>query len=369
MLEDVSGQPRPPKLHQFAGYFLPYPDTKYEGVVTTIQDDPPMLNWVYVDKDTFEVKYGLRVDAQPHHTGPFDCTRQDRRMTLEGWEGFCAVEETPGVWAVYFDVDDNGLRRKVPMGTRVLEIELIRREKKERKPEPDPNAPQTLDEKMEELKNQQDAEEDEMKRAEGYAVGQETPQQQPQQKIPLPPPPPPPPQQNGVPRSRSRSQSQSQSRSRSQSQGQGSDPNQRARAAAAAALAAGDNKEADQSEQARDIFPTLTAADLAKLNLGAEDLRYVQDAAGLRAEAAADPEERAPISPTSPTSAQSRSIWSAGKTMRESTATSSVYSADAESAAAPASPSLGGPSQETLHRPQSKRQYKPPSVEDEERRL
>ncbi|OQV04520.1 hypothetical protein CLAIMM_09383 [Cladophialophora immunda] len=116
--------------HPFAGYFLPYPDTKYEGVVSTISDIPPILNWIYVDRDTYEVKYGLRVDAQPHVTGPWNCTRQDRRMTLEGWEGFVVVEEEPGLWALYFDRDDDGLRAKIPQGTRVLEVELWRREKR-----------------------------------------------------------------------------------------------------------------------------------------------------------------------------------------------------------------------------------------------
>ncbi|KAI1341051.1 hypothetical protein F5Y15DRAFT_23890 [Xylariaceae sp. FL0016] len=147
--------------YPFSGYFLPYPDSSYEGMVSTISDDPPMLNWIYVDKDTYELKYGLRVDAQDNITGPFDCTRQDRRMTMEGWEGFCAVEEYPGVWALYFDRDDDGLTTKVPMGTRVLEIELTRREKKERKPQPDPLAVQTLDEKMRQHKEQTQREEEE----------------------------------------------------------------------------------------------------------------------------------------------------------------------------------------------------------------
>ncbi|KAI3339732.1 hypothetical protein F4824DRAFT_487686 [Ustulina deusta] len=146
--------------YPFSGYFLPYPDTKYEGLVSTISDDPPMLNWIYVDKDTYEVKYGLRTDAQPHFTGPFDCTRQDRRMTLEGWEGFVAVEDYPGMWALYFDRDDDGLVTKVPMGTRVLEVELTRREKKERKPEPDPNQAQTLDQMMKQHKEQSERQEE-----------------------------------------------------------------------------------------------------------------------------------------------------------------------------------------------------------------
>ncbi|KAI2628477.1 hypothetical protein GGR54DRAFT_587327 [Hypoxylon sp. NC1633] len=147
--------------YPFSGYYLPYPEKPYEGLVSTISDDPPMLNWIYIDKDTYEVKYGVRADAQPHITGPFDCTRQDRRMTLEGWEGFVAVEEFPGIWALYFDRDDDGLITKIPMGTRVLEVELTRREKKERKPEPGQNQPQTLDEKMRQHKEQTQKEEKE----------------------------------------------------------------------------------------------------------------------------------------------------------------------------------------------------------------
>ncbi|KAI0100064.1 hypothetical protein GGR51DRAFT_575880 [Nemania sp. FL0031] len=147
--------------YPFSGYFLPYPGTQYEGLVSTISDDPPMLNWIYVDKDTYEVKYGLRTDAQEHLTGPFDCTRQDRRMTLEGWEGFVAVEDYPGIWSLYFDRDDDGLATKVPMGTRVLEVELTRREKKERKPAPDPNQAQTLDEMMKQHKEQSERQEEE----------------------------------------------------------------------------------------------------------------------------------------------------------------------------------------------------------------
>ncbi|KAK7426983.1 hypothetical protein QQZ08_006581 [Neonectria magnoliae] len=135
------------KGYPLSGYFLPYPDSTYEGLVTTISDDPPMLNWIYVDKKTYEVKYGVRADAQDNLTGPFDCTKQDRRMTLQGWEGFCAVEELPGIWSLFFDVDDNGLKGKIPMGTRILEVELTRREKKEPRPEPDVKVPTTLEEK------------------------------------------------------------------------------------------------------------------------------------------------------------------------------------------------------------------------------
>ncbi|KAJ4982923.1 hypothetical protein SVAN01_11590 [Stagonosporopsis vannaccii] len=119
--------------HMYAGYYLPYPDTKYEGLVTTITDVAPIMNWVYIDKETYEVKYGVRADAQPNLTGPFDCTRQDRRLTFDGWEGWCAVEEYEGYWSLYFDVDDNGLKQKIEPGIRVLELELSRKEKKFKK--------------------------------------------------------------------------------------------------------------------------------------------------------------------------------------------------------------------------------------------
>lgn len=122
--------------HLCTGYFLPYPDSEHEGLVTSISDDPPIMNWIYVDKDTLEVKYGVRVDAQPHITGPFDCTRQDKRLTLDGWEGFVAAQQADGSWALYFDRDDNGLKDKVQRGSRVLEVELWRVEKRRKRGEP-----------------------------------------------------------------------------------------------------------------------------------------------------------------------------------------------------------------------------------------
>ncbi|KAF2001993.1 hypothetical protein P154DRAFT_595611, partial [Amniculicola lignicola CBS 123094] len=127
---DTATEDGNPFGHPYAGYYLPYPDEKYEGIVTTITDVAPILNWVYIDKDTYEIKYGVRADAQPNFTGPFNCTRQDRRMTFDGWEGWCAVEEYPSIWALYFDKDDDGLRSRVAPGTRILEIELTRKEKR-----------------------------------------------------------------------------------------------------------------------------------------------------------------------------------------------------------------------------------------------
>lgn len=127
-------------MHAFAGYYLPYPDNqvkwktagwKGEGLVSTINEDNH-LNWVYVDRETQEVRYGVKSAAQSHHTGPWDCTAVDKRMTFEGWEGFVAVQEDDGQWALYFDRGDNGLQGEGLIGSRgprrMLEVQLRRRE-------------------------------------------------------------------------------------------------------------------------------------------------------------------------------------------------------------------------------------------------
>jgi hypothetical protein len=124
-----------PEDHPFAGYFLPYPDHDWgrqgEGMVSTISNDPPQLNWIYVDRDTCEVKYGNRAESEDHIIGPWDVTKMDRRVMLTGWEGFTAVRYGPGEWALYFDVDDNGLQGVVPDDMTRVEIELVRRERRQ----------------------------------------------------------------------------------------------------------------------------------------------------------------------------------------------------------------------------------------------
>ncbi|KAI2463019.1 hypothetical protein F4781DRAFT_441269 [Annulohypoxylon bovei var. microspora] len=113
--------------HPFAGYFLPYPDAKYSGLVSTICDEPPVMNWIYIDRNSYELKFGTRPWAQPNWPGPFDCSRQDRRLTFAGWEGFFAVKDGD-FWALYFDVDQDNLKSKVKEGIPMLEVELLRTE-------------------------------------------------------------------------------------------------------------------------------------------------------------------------------------------------------------------------------------------------
>jgi len=123
--------------HLFSGYFMPYPGKNWgrkgDGYVSTIYDEPPQLNWIYVDKDTYEVKYGLKVDAEPHLVGPWNSSPIDKRLIFDAWEGFTVVEVEDNVWQLYFDVDDDGLEQKVPLDKRIMEIELTRKEVRMRK--------------------------------------------------------------------------------------------------------------------------------------------------------------------------------------------------------------------------------------------
>ncbi|KAG2421021.1 hypothetical protein HFD88_000637 [Aspergillus terreus] len=96
--------------HTAQAFYIDYPEleeTKHLkrglGLVTTISDDPPMLNWIYADKDTHELKYGNRSQSVAHVVGPWDWADEEKTVTLEQKRGFVAVEEDDGAWAVYFD--------------------------------------------------------------------------------------------------------------------------------------------------------------------------------------------------------------------------------------------------------------------------
>ncbi|KAI4676314.1 uncharacterized protein J4E88_007228 [Alternaria novae-zelandiae] len=141
--DGADGEGREP-LHPFAGFYIAYPDEDRSpperGLVTTISDDPPMLNWVYCDKKTYELRYSNRTGSIMHHVGVWDWTEDETHLTFEGWEGFMAIDEWDGAdedpdtpwgkeglrWAVYFDKDDNGLKGR-HKGRDMFEISLKRR--------------------------------------------------------------------------------------------------------------------------------------------------------------------------------------------------------------------------------------------------
>ncbi|KAH6675414.1 hypothetical protein B0J14DRAFT_636932 [Halenospora varia] len=121
--------------HPFCGYFLKYPERPFEGLVSTIAEDPPIMNWIYVDQYTNEMKFGIRAESEYHYTGPFDTTRQNRRLLFQGWEGFVAILGEHGFWELRVDRDGDlckGVLEKEEEGkwakSVVLEVELRRYE-------------------------------------------------------------------------------------------------------------------------------------------------------------------------------------------------------------------------------------------------
>ena len=126
-------QPRDEHRHPFTGFYIAYPDNDRpytRGLVSTISRDPPMLNWIYVDKDTLECKYASRSGSIEHHVGSYDWTTEEAEnscVTLDEFEGFVAVDEGGGKgWAIYFDMNDDGLK-SVKKGRKTCEVSLMRR--------------------------------------------------------------------------------------------------------------------------------------------------------------------------------------------------------------------------------------------------
>lgn len=128
-LSSYDGKPN----HPFTGYYLPYPDSNFEGLVSTISDNPPQLNWIYLDTGSkiFQISHGLRKEAERGLTGPWGarvCSNGEIRFLMENWEGFTAVEDEPGLWSLCFDRYDDGLKGKLREDQRTVEVELIREE-------------------------------------------------------------------------------------------------------------------------------------------------------------------------------------------------------------------------------------------------
>jgi hypothetical protein len=127
-LSTYEGKPN----HPFTGYYLPYPDSNFDGLVSTISKEPPQLNWIFLHKESWQICCGLRVEADRQLPGPWGakvCSNGEKRFIMEDWEGFIAVEtEETGLWGLYFDKYNNGLKGKVTGDWRTVEIELIREE-------------------------------------------------------------------------------------------------------------------------------------------------------------------------------------------------------------------------------------------------
>jgi len=129
-------------------FYVEYPEldeTKHLkrglGLPTHVSDNPPLLNWVYVDEETHELKYGNRSQSVTHLVGPWDWTDDEKVITLEEKRRFVAVEEEDegeGVWALYFDRDGDELAAVLEEQGRLdsafVPVELVRKVFVEEKP-------------------------------------------------------------------------------------------------------------------------------------------------------------------------------------------------------------------------------------------
>ena len=136
-------------FHPFSGFYVAYPDEQRPqpapmGLVSTISVEPPMLNWIYVDNDTLELKHGNRTQSRPHWVGSWKWTtgqdadddgdpdEEPGGLTLDGEERFVVVEpvrggETNGRWELRWDRHDDGLKGVDGIkGRRVLRVSLER---------------------------------------------------------------------------------------------------------------------------------------------------------------------------------------------------------------------------------------------------
>lgn len=121
----VPRQTLPDTSHPFEGFCIEYPDPERPrplplGLVSTISKDPPMLNWIYVDENTREVKYGNRTRSRVHTVGSWGWDAGEEGgaggLTLEGAEGAVAVEADDG-WEIRWEDEDGNIgveaRRKL----------------------------------------------------------------------------------------------------------------------------------------------------------------------------------------------------------------------------------------------------------------
>jgi len=76
-------------------------------MVSYISDDPPALNWMFVDKDSHMIRHGSRADTLGGHTvGPWNWSSDELWLTLEGSDAdFVAVQQENKKWAVAWDGD------------------------------------------------------------------------------------------------------------------------------------------------------------------------------------------------------------------------------------------------------------------------
>lgn len=121
-----------PASFPFNGFYISYPDPNRNpapiGLVSFISSDPPALNWIYIDKDTRQLRYGNRTQSITHQVGPWGYESGEEGgaggLAFDGSEGAVAVETDEG-WEVRWE-DEDGNTGDVG-GKRALNVSLERK--------------------------------------------------------------------------------------------------------------------------------------------------------------------------------------------------------------------------------------------------
>jgi hypothetical protein len=135
-------------------FYIEYPEleeTKHLkrglGLPTYVSANPPLLNWIYADVNTHEMKYGNRSQSVTHIVGPWDWTEDERVLSLEESTRFVAVEEDEGEWALYFDGDGDDceaiLEEQGKLDKAFVPVKLVRRLAEEPPPGPQQGSSQS----------------------------------------------------------------------------------------------------------------------------------------------------------------------------------------------------------------------------------
>ncbi|KAL4994558.1 VPS28 protein-domain-containing protein [Aspergillus recurvatus] len=136
-IDDPNPASREVESHAGQAFYIDYPEPDHMkdlkrglGLVSTIQDNPPMLNWIYCDKETHELRYGNRTQSCEHVPAPWDWTDNEMTIVLERSWAFYAVKEKDvearWSWAVYLDRDGDELQRVLGDEVVVVPVKLKR---------------------------------------------------------------------------------------------------------------------------------------------------------------------------------------------------------------------------------------------------
>jgi hypothetical protein len=158
-LADPDPAKRNPPAFTALAFYIEYPEPeelKYLkrergfGLPTYVQDNPPLLNWIYADTETHELRYGNRSQSVEQLVEPWDWCKNEKIISLQGKQNaFIAVEEEEGEWALYYDRDGDELARVLEeqgmLDCAFVPVKLVRKVVEEKPPPPptaQPTAPQ-----------------------------------------------------------------------------------------------------------------------------------------------------------------------------------------------------------------------------------